>query len=670
MRKKLLMLIVAVFVLCGTAFAQTTSFTYQGRLTDSGNPANGNYDLQFGLWDNSSGGAQIGSTQTKNSVAVNAGIFTVALDFGVSAFPGANRFLEISVRPTGGGGFTILSPRQQISSTPYAIRTLTAATADTATNATQLGGVLASQYVQTTDTRLSDARSPTPGSSNYIQSNPSAQQSGANFNISGNGTAGGTLSGNAVNSATQFNIGGNRVLSVAGTSNLFAGLSAGQVNTSGASNAFFGQNAGLMNTVGAGNAFFGFNAGRNNVGDAFGNGSNNSFFGGSAGQGNTGQQNSYFGSGAGVANSAGNFNSFFGQAAGFANTGSNNSFFGSNTGANNTADGNSFFGLRAGFANTSGSSNSFFGSQAGVNNQKGSRNTFIGADAGNADPNSEGSDSTAVGANAATSFVQAVAVGSGASADFGSTAVGKGALASGFLSIAIGNGAKATGLNSISIGANITTPETIGIGPGDGTFKTVIPGVLSVGQSVETVGTAVLNLHNGGLVFDSSGQLVVNGDAGPLAFNSTGLGVKTLSPVQTLDVNGRARIRSVPFTGESTTPVCVTFFGDIVACSSSLRFKTNIHPFLGGLDLVLKLTPINFNWKVDGRPDVGLGAEDVANVAPTFAITDSKGEITGVKYDRLNILLINAVKEQQEEIEQLRGQILQLRATRHRRGRR
>jgi len=111
--KKLLMLIVAVFVLCGMAFAQTTSFTYQGRLTDSGNPANGNYDLQFALWDNSSGGAQIGSTQTRNSVAVSAGIFTVALDFGVSAFPGADRFLEISVRPAGGGSFTTLAPRQR-----------------------------------------------------------------------------------------------------------------------------------------------------------------------------------------------------------------------------------------------------------------------------------------------------------------------------------------------------------------------------------------------------------------------------------------------------------------------------------------------------------------------------------------------------------------------------
>src|SRR5438128_5219669 len=120
---------------------QTTSFTYQGRLTDGGTAANGNYDLQFALFDNVAGGAQIGSTLTRSSVTVSGGVFSVQLDFGVSAFPGANRFLEIGVRPVGGGAFTTHAPRQQISSTSYAIRTLCADTAENATNATQLSDV-------------------------------------------------------------------------------------------------------------------------------------------------------------------------------------------------------------------------------------------------------------------------------------------------------------------------------------------------------------------------------------------------------------------------------------------------------------------------------------------------------------------------------------------------
>src|SRR5260370_19913832 len=89
-------LLVMLFTLGAvTALAQISVFTYQGRLTDGGTPANGNYDLQFALFDAVSGGTQIGATQTSSNVSVSAGIFSVPLDFGANAFPGANRFLEI-----------------------------------------------------------------------------------------------------------------------------------------------------------------------------------------------------------------------------------------------------------------------------------------------------------------------------------------------------------------------------------------------------------------------------------------------------------------------------------------------------------------------------------------------------------------------------------------------
>src|SRR5262245_22581470 len=196
-RASLLVLAILSFALhAGVTAGQTTSFNYQGRLTDGGTPANGSYDLQFTLWDAGSGGLQqpqpVPVTATRNSVSVSGGVFSVQLDFSVNAFPGADRFLEISVRPAGAGSFAILTPRQQISSTPYAVRTLSAAVPYTATNATQLGGVAASQYVQTNDSRLSDARTPSAGSNNYVQSNPLSQQP-ASFNISGNGVLGGTL---------------------------------------------------------------------------------------------------------------------------------------------------------------------------------------------------------------------------------------------------------------------------------------------------------------------------------------------------------------------------------------------------------------------------------------------------------------------------------------------
>jgi len=260
-------MVLCLFAGASAVFAQTSSFIYQGRLTDGGTAANGNYDLQFAIFDSLSGGAQVGSTQTINTVPVSNGVFTVSLDFGANAFTGASRFLEISARPAG-GSFTLLTPRQQVTSTPYAIRSANASSADTATNATnatnattatnatQLGGIAASQYVQTNDSRLSDARPPTAGSSNYIQNTASAQAS-SNFNISGNGTAGGTLAGNIVNATTQYNLNGSRILSNPGNNNLFVGGDAGATNPTGDGNNFFGSFAGQRDSTGCCNAFFG-----------------------------------------------------------------------------------------------------------------------------------------------------------------------------------------------------------------------------------------------------------------------------------------------------------------------------------------------------------------------------------------------------------------------------
>src|SRR5262245_52080823 len=95
--------ILSVSSFTGNANAQTTAITYQGKLSDNGAPANSTYDLQFKLFDAIAGGAQIGATLTKTTVQVTNGVFTVQLDFGVNAFSGADRFLEIGVRPTGGG---------------------------------------------------------------------------------------------------------------------------------------------------------------------------------------------------------------------------------------------------------------------------------------------------------------------------------------------------------------------------------------------------------------------------------------------------------------------------------------------------------------------------------------------------------------------------------------
>ncbi len=105
----------------GSALAQGTAFTYQGRLDSGGTPFNGSAEFQATLWTAATGGAQVAANNpTSVIVGVTNGLFTLPLDFGAN-FPGADRWLQLEVR-TSIGAFTTLSPRQAITPTPYAIQ--------------------------------------------------------------------------------------------------------------------------------------------------------------------------------------------------------------------------------------------------------------------------------------------------------------------------------------------------------------------------------------------------------------------------------------------------------------------------------------------------------------------------------------------------------------------
>ena len=114
----------ALILVSAGAMAQPligTAFTYQGRLSDAGSPANGNYDLQFKLWDAATVGGQVGAPVTLANTPVAAGLFTVSLDFGAQ-FTGSKRWLEIGVRPGGSAvAFTLIGARQELTPTPNAV---------------------------------------------------------------------------------------------------------------------------------------------------------------------------------------------------------------------------------------------------------------------------------------------------------------------------------------------------------------------------------------------------------------------------------------------------------------------------------------------------------------------------------------------------------------------
>ena len=125
LRRPALTALFAWFALAIFAHAQDSAFTFRGQLEDNGAPATGTYDLRFTLFDTADGGNAVGTAVALPAVTVSAGAFAVTLDFGVVVFDGSQRFLQTEVRPVGSANYTLLSPRQPITSVPYAIRAAT-----------------------------------------------------------------------------------------------------------------------------------------------------------------------------------------------------------------------------------------------------------------------------------------------------------------------------------------------------------------------------------------------------------------------------------------------------------------------------------------------------------------------------------------------------------------
>jgi len=562
-RRIFLPLIILFSAVATLAQGPGTAFTFQGKLGDSGSPVNGMFDMQFKLFDAAS--TQVGTTITLNNppVQVTNGVFTVQLDFGASALPGDDRFLEIGIRRNTTDAYTLLSPRSKITSSPYAIRSLNATSADGLS--TSCNACIQSSQIRSVDTSKLTGDLP-PGSNNYIENIPAgAFPQIASFTILGDGTIFGNASAYVFDASLEFRIQGERVLSTGiGVNNLFAGFGAG-ATTTGGSNSFFGGQAGRLNTAGSGNSFFGAVAGNLNS-----TGNNNSFFGAAAGNNNdTGGDNSFVGASAGLRNIIGNRNTFVGSSADF----------------------------------------------SAANHSTGSNNTLVGA---SSQVISGVSNSTAIGANAQVTQSNSLVLGSiagknGATAD---TNVGIGTSAPSFKLHVVD-----PSNSGLRVQTNISGGTVASFG-GNGAFEIDAPGI-----------------HGGRFVVTEAGNV----------------GIGTASPADKLYVKGTLGVETLG--GAGTQSLCRNTNHQISTCSSSIRYKTNLNRFISGLNLISNLRPVSFNWKQDGMPDFGLVAEDVAKVEPLLVTHNDKGEVEGVKYDRVGVVLINAVKEQQAEIETQQKQI-------------
>ena len=238
-------------------------FTYQGRLNDRGAPANGSYDLRFALFDASTSGSQIGVMLTNPAVVVSNGLFSAALDFGGSVFTGDARWLEIAVRTNSGSVFTTLTPRQPLTTAPYA---LYAPSAGWAWGATTANGVAAGA-VENTSLQNGAVTSAKIAAGGVVASNVNAATFGTTFwKTDGNsGTTGGThFLGTTDNQTLELRVNNTRALRLVwnanapiitggGSANQATGAGAvicgGNANTAMPMYSFLG--GGVGNTVGA-----------------------------------------------------------------------------------------------------------------------------------------------------------------------------------------------------------------------------------------------------------------------------------------------------------------------------------------------------------------------------------------------------------------------------------
>ena len=94
---------------------------------------------------------------------------------------------------------------------------------------------------------------------------------------------------------------------------------------------------------------------------------------------------------------------------------------------------------------------------------------------------------------------------------------------------------------------------------------------------------------------------------------------------------------------------------------SSRRWKTNIQPLTGALDKVKALEGVYFDWKAGGKRDLGMIAEEVGKVIPELvAYEENSVDARSVDYARLTAVLVEAIKEQQKEVEILKEKVIKL----------
>lgn len=471
-------------------------------------------------------------------------------------------------------------------------------------------------------------------------------------------------------------------LNTSGNFNVAVGTDALNKNITGSSNVAVGTRASYSNTDGSGIVAIGdsalfYNTGSFNmaVGSralaANTSGLSNTALGSQSLYNNqTGSQNTAVGRIALFANTTGIQNTALGNQAGRYNqTGNANTAIGFQSllfnvaNSNNTAVGN------GSLANTVSNDNTAVGHSALNDNSTGFSNTAIGKDA--LGTNTTGNYNTAIGYNANTwgaNFTNATAIGANAQAGC-SNCVVLGAV----------NGYNGASSNS-RVGIGITNPQkTLHVNPNGA-------GGILIGNDMTTGGYTGMEMGisqaSGGYSYIQSikaawpsptyGDLVLNLSGGNVGIRKAAPGTP-LHIKQTTDnapYNGGLRLER---SGNSNSWDIAVSFADVlhlvyngvekvrfsnidgdIWTSSDLRLKKDIQNFETALPKLMKLEAKSYHYKdnEDGAPlSYGFIAQDVETIFPGAVSTNSDNGMKAIAYQKLNMLAIKSIQEQQVMME-------------------
>jgi hypothetical protein len=235
--------------------------------------------------------------------------------------------------------------------------------------------------------------------------------------------------------------------------------------------------------------------------------------------------------------------------------------------------------------------------------------------------------------------------------------------------IAIGYNPYAGGNQSISIGFNTKTFFNDSLNIKDAIFAT--------GSNVWVTGSMGIGTSNPNHRLDVNGDINIPG-TNKIVFNnepnSWFLQARTTtstanlgSGLKNLFYNGGGTSEGIAFSGVGTGAASMEIrndgrvwvkenlnVGGTITESSSIRYKTNIETVKYGLDKVLQLRGVTYDKKDTGIRELGLIAEEVNEILPDVVIKNEEGEPDSVSYGRLTAVLIEAVKDLQAQINELK----------------